>query len=331
MRARTYCCCAVPMYNTGIYTIIAQFAVISLVTGILSLAAPKIVSVAVPSFGGYILGACCILVALIQVFGFFGVYRERPSLYRQYALWNMLAVLLALGVALAFIILSCVRHSTALASCEGLFATATTTVAQNSAVCNIWMWVQVGLMGLLWIIVAIAEVYFVMLSYGYAKSQRLDHAKYDSVFETVREEIRQSGIYSTDRPSTVGSLEPLVSSTHPQPYAAAPHHGRQNSGLRHEIDMDHEDKMQSPGSYLHPSPLGYELDGGVYSHGEGYVEAQPYGSLWEPTNGGAYQDEYQHGGGYAGHGYAASAVSGYQDASLPKQRNGPNVLHGRRY
>ncbi|SCV70567.1 BQ2448_3329 [Microbotryum intermedium] len=331
MRARTYCCCAVPMYNTGIYTIIAQFAVISLVTGILSLAAPK----TIPSFGAYILGACCILVAIIQVFGFFGVYRERPSLYRQYARWNMLAVLLALGVALTFIILSCVRHSTALASCEDLFATATTTVAQNSTVCNIWMWAQVGLMGLLWIIVAIVETYFVMLSYGYAQSQRLDHAKYDSVVETVREEIRQSGLYSADRPSTVGSLEPLVAGTHSQPYAA-PHHGRQNSGLRHEIDMDQEDKMQSPGSYMHPSALGYDYEGGPgqgyasQGQGQGQARAQQYGNEWHPTNGGAYQEDYPH--GYAVHdGYAASAVSGYQDASLPRSRNAPNVLQGRRY
>lgn len=86
--------------NSGIYAILAQFAIISLVTGILSFAAPSsmshvcdsaafadprsaaVVAVSIPSFGSYILGAVCILVAAFQIVGFLGVYREKPGLFK---------------------------------------------------------------------------------------------------------------------------------------------------------------------------------------------------------------------------------------------------------
>lgn len=123
--SRTYCCCAVPLCqslfsqgafelalitpynrtadNSGIYAIIAQFLVVSLVTGVLAFAAPKsvpslrprlpalmlttqtaplVVAVAIPSWGPYLFGSVCIVVAVAQVVGFFGVYREKPKLFK---------------------------------------------------------------------------------------------------------------------------------------------------------------------------------------------------------------------------------------------------------
>lgn len=41
-----------------------------------------VVAVSIPSFGPYILGVACILVALIQIMGFLGVYRERPAMFK---------------------------------------------------------------------------------------------------------------------------------------------------------------------------------------------------------------------------------------------------------
>jgi hypothetical protein len=69
--------------NVGIYAILGQFAVISLVTAVLSFAAPYIVAVSVPSFGSYLLGALCIIVFALQGWGFFGVYKEKPATYRK--------------------------------------------------------------------------------------------------------------------------------------------------------------------------------------------------------------------------------------------------------
>ena len=69
--------------NVGIYAILCQFAVIALVTGMLSFAAPYIVAVAIPSFGSYILGAACMILFAIQGWGFFGVFKEKPLSYRK--------------------------------------------------------------------------------------------------------------------------------------------------------------------------------------------------------------------------------------------------------
>lgn len=69
--------------NVGIYAILAQFAVIALLTGVLSFAAPYIVAVAIPSFGSYLLGGICIVLFAVQGWGFFGVYKEKPATYRK--------------------------------------------------------------------------------------------------------------------------------------------------------------------------------------------------------------------------------------------------------
>lgn len=67
---------------------------------------------------------------------------------------------LALVVALVFIIISAARHSTAVNSCENLFANhnSTSTVTSGTQICNIWTWVQIGIMGLLFVIVGLCEV-----------------------------------------------------------------------------------------------------------------------------------------------------------------------------
>lgn len=62
-----------------------------------------------------------------------------------------------LAVGVAFIALSAAHHSTAVTTCEGLFSTDTST-STSQKVCNIWVWVQVGVMGLLWVLITICEV-----------------------------------------------------------------------------------------------------------------------------------------------------------------------------
>lgn len=73
---------------------------------------------------------------------------------------------MTLAVALAFIIVSAVRHSTAVESCQALFTSDTNSGSTTSGVngdaaqgiCNVWTWVQVGIMGLLFVLVALSEV-----------------------------------------------------------------------------------------------------------------------------------------------------------------------------
>ncbi|GAA5971930.1 hypothetical protein JCM11641_001574 [Rhodosporidiobolus odoratus] len=233
--SRTYVCCAVPLYNAGIYAILAQFLIISIVTGVLAFAAPEIVSVTTPSFGSYVLGILCILVAVAQPIGFLGVYRERPALFKTYSRFNSLLVVLALLCALILIIVSAVKHSTGVDECVRLFS-ASVDDADNTAktICNVWTWIQIGIMGLLFVIVGLCQVYFVCYEAIYASEQKLDHQRYNSVYSHAADEIRQSGLWdgAAGRVSYSPSDDP--SSEQQQPYS----HNRnlsKASGLRNEL------------------------------------------------------------------------------------------------
>lgn len=84
----------------------AQFLIIAVVAGVLCFAAPAssshlhsvswlrhlliegalpppVVSVTTPSFVSYILGVLSFAVAACQPFGFFGVFREKPRLFKS--------------------------------------------------------------------------------------------------------------------------------------------------------------------------------------------------------------------------------------------------------
>ncbi|GAA5986779.1 hypothetical protein JCM10908_000894 [Rhodotorula pacifica] len=235
--SRTYVCCAVPLYNGGIYAILAQFLIVSIVTGVLCFAAPSIVSVVTPSFVSYILGVLCFAVAACQPVGFFGVYRERPRLFKGFLRINGLLVTAAVLCALAMIVVSAAKHSTAIDNCRALFSTDDTDSTAHT-ICNIWTWIQIGIMGLLFVIVGLCQVYFVCYTSIYASEQRLDHAKYDTVYSHAAEEIRASGLYDssfnygTGRPSY---SQDELSDPHRPSYAE---HGRnlsKSSGLRNEL------------------------------------------------------------------------------------------------
>ncbi|KAI5475899.1 hypothetical protein MNV49_000732 [Pseudohyphozyma bogoriensis] len=244
MWSRVYCCCAVPLYNSGIYTILAQFFIVALVSGILSFAAPHIVAVAIPSWGPWIFGIVCVVVALFQIVGFFGVYRERPSLFKTYARINTGLVIVALAVAAAFIGLSAGRHNEAMTKCEAMFSsqssnsTSSTEVTSGTAICKYWTWIQVGIMGLLWAIVGLTQAYFLMYTSIYASEQKLDHARYETVVNEAVEEIRQSGLWdeAAGRPSQ-DYVRGLNAS-----------HNRQASGLRNEV-MASEPSQEYLGQY----------------------------------------------------------------------------------
>ncbi|ORY91714.1 hypothetical protein BCR35DRAFT_299000 [Leucosporidium creatinivorum] len=298
--SRTYVCCAVPLYNSGIYAILAQFTIVSLVTGILAFAAPSIVAVSIPSYGAYILGIVCILVALFQLFGFFGVYRERPSLFKTYARINTILVALALVIALVFIIISAARHGTAVTACEDLFASknSTSTVTSGTQICSIWTWVQIGIMGLLFVIVGLCEAYFLMFTQIYSSEQKLDHARYNSVYSSAAQEIRESGLW--DHPS---ATDPYAAPGYPR------EHQRQQSGLRNEVPREEYGDGAAVGGG--GEKAGWERTEERFEppvdRGDGYgYEGQQYGA---PVQG--YAEEPQHAYEYAQHQQHQAAPGGY--------------------
>ncbi|GAA6005376.1 uncharacterized protein JCM10292_007327 [Rhodotorula paludigena] len=298
--SRTYVCCAVPLYNAGIYAIMAQFLIIAVVAGVLCFAAPAIVSVTTPSFVSYILGVLSFAVAACQPFGFFGVFREKPRLFKSYLRLNGLLVTASILLALAVIIISAVKHSEGVDQCTRLFSADDTDTTAND-ICNIWTWIQIGIMGLLFVIVGLCEIYFICYTSIYASEQRLDHARYDSVYSNAAEEIRQSGLWDqASRPSY--SQDELIAPGYP----SAAGHGRnasKSSGLRNEIARaeEYDDEY-----YEGPR-------GGAGAYQDAYAYPQQQYQQQPQTAVGAKLAKAKRGGAGSAAPYNATSVVGYRD------------------
>ncbi|KAJ7110121.1 hypothetical protein C8R44DRAFT_801415 [Mycena epipterygia] len=187
MKAREYCCCAIPIINAGIYfTLIEQF-VLGILVGILSMSTPTIVGAATPSFAPWLFGVICIVAGAVQVLGFIGVAQEKSILFRRYISLHSFAITAAFSVALAWIILSLSRHSTAKSNClSNFFANASSEQkAEGETLCNIFPWVDVGVMGGLWVILAGLHIHLYVVLTSYSSTQQRDHAKYDALNEST--------------------------------------------------------------------------------------------------------------------------------------------------
>jgi hypothetical protein len=93
MKPREYCCCAIPVINSGIYLTLTEQFVLGILAGTLSVATPAsncapillpssllrplcpVVGAATPSFARWIFAAICYVGAMIQVLGFVGVVK----------------------------------------------------------------------------------------------------------------------------------------------------------------------------------------------------------------------------------------------------------------
>lgn len=87
-------------------------------------------------------------------------------MFRRYTTIHILLSLAAFAVALTWIIVSATRHNKAVTNCESDFFTNSTTADgtdvptfdEGGTLCNIFAWVDVGLMGGLWVVLAIMQV-----------------------------------------------------------------------------------------------------------------------------------------------------------------------------
>ncbi|EJC98806.1 uncharacterized protein FOMMEDRAFT_161644 [Fomitiporia mediterranea MF3/22] len=185
MKPRDYCCCAIPVMNAGIYVAIAEQFVLGLLVAILALATPSIVGASVPSFAKIILAIICFAACGVQVFGFIG---EKAVMFRRYTTLHIMLTVAAFAVALTWIIISASKHNTAVNDCEKDFfpnatqTTDSTDLNEGETLCNIFTWVDVGLMGGLWVILAIMQFYLYTVISSYGTGQRRDHEKYRSLY-----------------------------------------------------------------------------------------------------------------------------------------------------
>ncbi|KAJ7487696.1 hypothetical protein B0H11DRAFT_2157101 [Mycena galericulata] len=146
MKPREYCCCAIPVINAGIYFTLTEQFVLGIVVGILSVSTPSIVGAVTPSFAPWLLAVVCFVVSAVQILGFFGVAQEKSILFRRYVSLHTLAAV-------------------------GAFST----------LCNIFPFVDVGVMGGLWVILAGLHIYLYFVITSYSSAQQRDHDKYESL------------------------------------------------------------------------------------------------------------------------------------------------------
>jgi hypothetical protein len=197
MKPRDYCCCAIPVVNYGIYLTLTEQFVLGIVAGTLSVATPDsnaalslsfiiaeipctVVGAATPSFARWIFAIICYVGAMIQILGFIGVAKvrillcllstslvvhfqriqENNTLFKRYSTLHGLITVAAFSIAAVWIGISASRHNTAKTNCENKFFTASSDLTtEGEAMCNIFPWVDIGLMGALWVLLAISQVY----------------------------------------------------------------------------------------------------------------------------------------------------------------------------
>ncbi|THH28072.1 hypothetical protein EUX98_g6123 [Antrodiella citrinella] len=185
MKPRDYCCCAIPLVNAGIYTVLVEQFTLGIVAGTLAVATPQIVGAATFSFAKWIFAIICYVGAAIQLFGFFGVLQERPIMYRRYTTLHLLIMVAGFSVAAVWIAISAARHKQAKSACQATFFAVSTTDLGDT-LCNIFPWVDIGLMGGLWALLAAVQLYFYFVLSSYGTGQRLDHEKYDSMYDPTK-------------------------------------------------------------------------------------------------------------------------------------------------
>jgi len=176
------------MVNTGIYAALIEQTALGILVGTLSIATPSIVGASTPSFAKWILGIIAYAGAGIQFLGFLGVSREKPILFRRYVTLHGIVISAAFSVAAAWTIMSATRHSTAKANClTDFFTTADgASASEGDTLCEIFPWVDVGIMGGLWVILAVLQAYLFVVLSSYGRSQRRDHNQYDQVYDPTQ-------------------------------------------------------------------------------------------------------------------------------------------------
>jgi hypothetical protein len=81
-------------------------------------------------------------------------------LFKKYIYLHGIVISAAFSVAAAWVIMSATRHSTAKANCITDFFTngGNSSASEGETLCEIFSWVDVGIMGGLWVILAALHV-----------------------------------------------------------------------------------------------------------------------------------------------------------------------------
>ncbi|KAN0100691.1 hypothetical protein V8E55_000675 [Tylopilus felleus] len=189
MKPREYCCCAIPLVNAGIYATIVEQFIVAIVAGTLSVATPSIVGAATPSFAPALFAVFCYVAAAVQILGFLGVAQEKPIMFRRYVTLHTGASIAVFAIAAVWTIISATRHSTAQSKCETTFfstSNSTSTSSEGHTLCDIFAWVDVGVMAGAWVFFGLVQSYLLFVVSSYSTSQQQDHEKYEVLNDSTK-------------------------------------------------------------------------------------------------------------------------------------------------
>ena len=96
--------------------------------------------------------------------------QEKAITFRRYVTLHIFSTLATFSIAATWIVMSATRHATAQSNCESSFfpsVDGSNTSAEGQALCKIFPWIDVGIMGGLWVVLAIAQVNFWMYHHSF--------------------------------------------------------------------------------------------------------------------------------------------------------------------
>jgi len=257
MKPRDYCCCAIPLVNAGIYTTLLEQFVLGILVGVLSMATPSIVGAATPSFAPWVLGIIAFAAAGLQILGFIGVSKEKTITFRRYVTLHSLVTSGGFAVAAAWIIISATRHDTGKSRCLAKFFSGEDS-GEGEALCDIFSWATVGIMGGLWLVLAIMQFYLYLVLSSYGSSQRRDHDQYLQLGDPVNADA-----IPMVQPSDTWDARPAGDLVHAKSQKSLGH-------VRQQSSLSVSDVMSQPAEQPKDS-LGYQQ--------YGYQNSRPaYGS-----------------------------------------------------
>jgi hypothetical protein len=176
-KAREYCCCAIPLVNAGIYTLLVEQLVFGVTAGTLAIATTSIVGASTPSFAKWIFAIVCYVAAALQVLGIIAVAQDKAITFRRFLTLHGIAVTALFAVSAAWVALSASRHSTSQSACiKSFFPNSSTSL--GTTMCNIFPWVDVGIMGGMLVFFSLVHIYFYVVMSSYSNSQQRAHDDY---------------------------------------------------------------------------------------------------------------------------------------------------------
>lgn len=127
-------------------------------------------------------------------------------MFRRYATLNTGATIVVFAIAAVWVIISGSRHSTAQSNCEATFfpSSSGSTSSEGQTLCEIFSWVDVGLMAGAWVFFALVQVsddVVTIAIHVLTTSSRLISSSSCHHMASLNERITRSMMYSMIQPN----------------------------------------------------------------------------------------------------------------------------------